>query len=129
MKLAGPPIRRRSRMSVTPLIDVVFILLFFFMLASSFDRWQTIELTLIGDSSASARSGPVQTLPVRAGVEVEWQGRWLDQQQLLDRLAVGDPNLGLVLKPLPGTPIQDLVQLLEVIRAETANPVSLAVAE
>jgi len=37
--------RRRSLISLTPLIDVVFILLVFFMLASSFADWRAIDLT------------------------------------------------------------------------------------
>ena len=38
------PRRRRSPISLTPLIDVVFILLVFFMLASSFLDWRSITL-------------------------------------------------------------------------------------
>jgi len=37
--------RRRKKISLTPLIDIVFILLLFFMLSSSFKRWQVIDLT------------------------------------------------------------------------------------
>ncbi|OOC09384.1 ExbD/TolR family protein, partial [Thioalkalivibrio halophilus] len=36
--------RRRNLISLTPLIDVVFILLVFFMLASSFLDWRAVEL-------------------------------------------------------------------------------------
>ena len=37
--------RRRALIGLTPLIDVVFILLVFFMLASSFLDWRAIDLT------------------------------------------------------------------------------------
>ena len=40
---------KRSLVSLTPLIDVVFILLIFFMLASNFVDWQFIEFS-IGES-------------------------------------------------------------------------------
>lgn len=40
--------RKRPVVSLTPLIDVVFILLVFFMLASSLQRNQAIELRLAG---------------------------------------------------------------------------------
>jgi biopolymer transport protein ExbD len=36
--------RRKNPISLTPLIDVVFILLVFFMLASSFQKTRTVEL-------------------------------------------------------------------------------------
>ncbi|MDX1606672.1 MAG: biopolymer transporter ExbD, partial [Candidatus Competibacterales bacterium] len=45
---------RRRIISLTPLIDVVFILLFFFMLASSFIQWRSIDLGLAG-AEAGAR--------------------------------------------------------------------------
>ncbi|MEM6945656.1 MAG: biopolymer transporter ExbD, partial [Pseudomonadota bacterium] len=41
-RLANRP-RKRLRISITPLIDVVFILLVFFMLASSFLDWRSIR--------------------------------------------------------------------------------------
>src|SRR3546814_20664632 len=46
--------RRRASISLTPLIDVVFILLIFFMLASSFLDERAIEI----DSPAPALGGP-----------------------------------------------------------------------
>ncbi len=38
---AAPP---RRRLSLTPLIDVVFLLLVFFMLSSSFIHWRRVDL-------------------------------------------------------------------------------------
>ncbi|MEM1140120.1 MAG: biopolymer transporter ExbD [Pseudomonadota bacterium] len=41
----GRPRRRRSALaSLTPLIDIVFILVIFFMLASSFIEWRALDL-------------------------------------------------------------------------------------
>ena len=44
MSLPAAP--RKSLVNLTPLIDVVFILLIFFMLASNFVRWHYIELAV-----------------------------------------------------------------------------------
>ena len=41
-----PAVPRKSLVNLTPLIDVVFILLIFFMLASNFIRWHYIELSV-----------------------------------------------------------------------------------
>lgn len=41
-----PAAPRKSLVNLTPLIDVVFILLIFFMLASNFVRWHYIELSV-----------------------------------------------------------------------------------
>ncbi len=43
-----PAASKKSLVNLTPLIDVVFILLIFFMLASNFIRWHYIELS-VGD--------------------------------------------------------------------------------
>ncbi|RAU17509.1 biopolymer transporter ExbD [Nitrincola tibetensis] len=44
---------RRKTISMTPLIDVVFILLLFFMLTSSFIKWQQMQLAVSGPSATS----------------------------------------------------------------------------
>lgn len=129
MKIAGPPVRRRSLVSITPLVDVVFILLFFFMLASSFDRWQAIDLKLVAANAPLDTRVESLTLPVRYGAEVDWQGEWIAVKALIPRLAQLDPALVLILKPTQGTAIQDLVSVMEAIRSEGRNRVSLAVAK
>lgn len=42
--------RKRKGISLTPLIDVVFILLLFFMLTSSFKKWQTLDMPVAAES-------------------------------------------------------------------------------
>ncbi|MFV1872594.1 MAG: ExbD/TolR family protein [Oleiphilus sp.] len=46
MLLDIAPVRRGKAISLTPLIDVVFILLLFFMLSSSFSRWFAVDVSL-----------------------------------------------------------------------------------
>lgn len=44
--MSGVPLSRSRRkgISLTPLIDIVFILLTFFMLTSTFTRWKAVAL-------------------------------------------------------------------------------------
>lgn len=51
LKIAQPV--RRRQISLTPLIDVVFILLLFFMLTSSFVQWRSMELHVSASASTS----------------------------------------------------------------------------
>ncbi|MGQ7843667.1 ExbD/TolR family protein [Granulosicoccus sp. 3-233] len=51
MRLVESP-ARSLRISLTPLIDVVFILLLFFMLSTQFSRQQVIELAVVADLGA-----------------------------------------------------------------------------
>lgn len=46
--------RRRKRLSLTSLIDVIFLLLLFFMLSSTFSRFAEVEIATGGGQSASA---------------------------------------------------------------------------
>ena len=48
------PDRRRRAVNLTPLIDVVFLLLVFFMLASTFLKFGTVELETAGGGAGSA---------------------------------------------------------------------------
>lgn len=50
------PASRRCKISLTPLIDVVFILLLFFMLSSQFSRHQTVELAVLPNAVTLVQS-------------------------------------------------------------------------
>ena len=57
--------RRRSRIGMTALIDVVFILLMFFMLTSSFNRWKAVDFrSPVAVESHSADSAQLVVLEV-----------------------------------------------------------------
>ncbi len=53
MRLNRTDQKRRQAISLTPLIDVVFILLLFFMLSSSFVPWRQINISIPTASSSS----------------------------------------------------------------------------
>ncbi|MBC7283967.1 biopolymer transporter ExbD [Hoeflea sp.] len=46
------PVRRHSRLSLTPLIDVIFLLLLFFMLSSTFSRYSEISFSGGGSTTS-----------------------------------------------------------------------------
>jgi len=48
---------RRRRLSMTSLVDVIFLLLLFFMLSSTFSRFAEVELS--GARAGGARSGDI----------------------------------------------------------------------
>ncbi|WP_394689537.1 ExbD/TolR family protein [Hoeflea sp.] len=61
------PIRRQSRLSLTPLIDVIFLLLLFFMLTSTFSRYSEVSLAGGGSGESGAASRPDVILSVTEG--------------------------------------------------------------
>jgi len=115
--------RRRPLVSLTPLIDVVFILLVFFMLASSFTDWRAIRL-----DAARAGAG-VQTAEgaVLIGVSadgVTLGGRPIDAAALGAHVA-GRPEARFLLRPAPATPLQATVDALDLLREAGAAQVAL----
>lgn len=119
---------RRSLISLTPLIDVVFILLVFFMLASSFMEWRSIDLAEAGPAAATAADDAALLLTVQDGGLVEIADETLDSAALaarLARLAAEDPDKRLAVQPAPGVPLQPVVDVLEAATAAGLSSVSL----
>ncbi len=67
MPLQLDPPRPRSRISLTPLIDVVFILLLFFMLTTQFTRWRSLDVPLVQDAAAQVEDPPLRVALDAAG--------------------------------------------------------------
>lgn len=114
-RLAAEPRRRRALISMTPLIDVVFILLIFFMLASSFLNWRVIGLDLPGEGGAT----PTASTPLLVEVHADGivlAGERLDLDGLLARVAptiAEDPEQAVLVRPAPGVPLQDAIRVLD----------------
>lgn len=55
--MRNPPFRRR-KLSLTSLIDVIFLLLLFFMLSSTFAQFSEVELATAGQGRAASSDTP-----------------------------------------------------------------------
>lgn len=105
------PFRRRT-ISLTPLIDVVFLLLLFFMLTSTFSSFGEIELNQAAGGQAQADQ-PVQRAFVQLGMDrLVLNGGPVDMDGVADRI---DPGLVLVNMDADVT-AQRLVDLLVILR-------------
>ena len=118
---------RSVRISLTPLIDVVFILLVFFMLASSYIDWRVISLGT-GGSGASSNS--------LSAVRLVLQG---DGSLLYDDMAIEPGNVAVhlrsdnadalppvILQPAPGVDLQSAVAVLDRLAADGISQLSLS---
>ena len=114
-RLANRAPVRRPLISLTPLIDVVFILLVFFMLASSFLDWRSIDLDApVRAAAGSAMEGALL-------VEIRKDGLRLSGEavspaglvaKLRTRLAI-KPDQKVLLKPAAGIALQQVVSVLD----------------
>ncbi|WP_417721887.1 biopolymer transporter ExbD [Salipiger sp.] len=81
--------RARRRLSMTSLIDVIFLLLLFFMLSSTFTRFAEVDLTAAGAGGAPGDSRPVFLQLAQDSLTLN--GRALDLDALAEALAQDDP--------------------------------------
>ena len=119
--------RRRAVITLTPLIDVVFILLVFFMLASSFMDWRTLELSVARSGGGSAMKGAL-LVDIGDGY-LRLSGRKMDADSLLRTLAQrfkAGPDQRVLVKPRRGVALQDAVDLIDRIAAVGGRQVSFA---
>lgn len=121
------PRRKRPIIGLTPLIDVVFILLIFFMLASSFLNWRAIDLSApVRAAVAPVKSDTlkIEILPNGISVDGESASPEVLARQVADRLAV-DSELLIVIQPAVAVPLQRTVTIVDQLHALGAYNLNL----
>ncbi len=122
MQLAGPA-PRRSRIALTSLVDVVFILLFFFMLASQHLQWRSFAVNRVAPVAAGAAEvmpDDTRTLLLLADGRLFVDGQGTDLDRLLNSLRGASAAPVLVLVPGPGVSMQALVDMLDALQPSGA---------
>jgi len=120
---------RRPLISLTPLVDVVFILLVFFMLASSFSTEKVLEMLTPAptESQADARAGAV-LVRVGANGAIDLNGEPVTRSALAQQVAawsVSESPRRYLVQPDAGVTNQQLVTILDLLKSSGAGSVSL----
>jgi biopolymer transport protein ExbD len=125
LELAAPA--RRRGISLTPLIDVVFILLLFFMLSSTFTQWRQLDLVVPGRGATSAvEQHQVVLLSDEGrfsvdGIEFELR----DSAALARQISQQTDDL-FVVSARSGLGTQAIIRLLDALKAAGARQLTLA---
>ncbi|KUO55020.1 MAG: hypothetical protein APF80_10380 [Alphaproteobacteria bacterium BRH_c36] len=110
--------RKRSTIGLTPLIDVVFLLLIFFMLASTFLKFSAVPVSGARAGGATGSLSEIALIKLRGieDIRVNGVGIKLDglQGQIAELVTKGVTRA--VLQPVEGAKVQDLVKVLELTR-------------
>lgn len=120
--MEGPfGIRRRNRpaINITPLIDVMFLLLIFFMVSSTFREYLGIDIALPRAATATEHAKTPWEISVKADGTVYFAGRPATRRELRAELAAlleDDPEASLVLRADEGTPFQDVITVIDIVR-------------
>ena len=106
--------------NITPLIDIVFLLLVFFMLASSFIQKSTIEVNLNnGKNIETSKESKLITLVLNKKGDIYINNKLIDisniQNQIHSNLKK-NPEYEILIKSHKKIPVQKVIRLIEEIR-------------
>ncbi|MEN3794270.1 biopolymer transporter ExbD [Fulvimarina sp. MAC3] len=127
MRIGAKP-ARRAGLSMTSLIDVIFLLLLFFMLTSTFVRHQQVEIAAPAPQGASGGSTPDILLRAKPDGAISVNGEVVETIALVERLA-GLREAGgekLLVKADDGADSQTLVGAVEAARRAGFSAISVA---
>jgi len=126
-RLANSLPSRRARVSLTPLIDVVFILLVFFMLASSLLQWRSIDLDASAKTAAAPSKGKSVIVDIRTdGIRIGSETIALDTlTRRLEAKIAETPDQRVLVRPGEGVLLQDAVIVLDRLKAGGVGNMSL----
>ncbi len=119
--------RRRRKIGLTPLIDVVFQLLIFFMLASSFAQLRTISLASQEGRSALRGDDSGIVVHVRGDGSMEIAGVAVPRAALRAELRaalVDRPETGVLIVSDAEVPLQDMIAVVDAAHAVGAAEIS-----
>ena len=127
MRLSAPP-RKRSIVGLTSLIDVIFLLLLFFMLTSTFSRYSQLDLGVAGAGGGSAGSTPKLIISLSQDNSIRLNGTLAELAELETALTpfIDEGVENAVVVPRGDVPLQKLVTLLQELKQSKLKSVSLA---
>ena len=119
---------RRRRPSLTPMIDVVFLLLIFFMLVARFGVDKVIDINLpsaLGQSSQY--EGAPRLVEIKSGNIVSLNGTQISLDQLSSKLSqlMPYPNALIIVRSSAEANTQDLLDVLLYLKSEKIMNVSV----
>lgn len=119
MQIVRTP-RRTKGVSLTPLIDVVFLLIVFFMLSTSFVMSESLELAMPpSDAPAAtpAKSRDLQLI-IRDGKTIQVRDKLLNLKQLdnyMFEVLSRDPMTKILILSTPAVNVQELVSVMDIV--------------
>ena len=127
MRLSKPASRAVQRISLTPLIDIVFILLLFFILESNFLRFGELVFNI------PRQDQPGESATLSLAIQVFEDGRiWLDGQTLepdtLDTLLAEknyDAQTPVFIRAQHKLPVQLLVNIVDILQRHSLSKLQI----
>jgi len=119
----------QEEINIAPLIDIVFILLIFFMVSTTFQKDQDLDITRPQAASAKPASTKAIRVYIDASGETFIQGQpvrpWVIQSRVRDMLKGSTTDQVLVVTD-EGVPARKLIEVVDQARLGGANDVGVA---
>lgn len=107
--------RRMPTVALTPLIDVVFILLVFFMLSTRFGLWQDLPVHVTSPTSTPVQAEDDQRLiRIQSDGHVQLDGETLSLEQLAQALQAS-PERTTRVSGADDAPIQAILRVVDIL--------------
>ena len=119
---------RRRRPSLTPMIDVVFLLLIFFMLVARFGIDKVIDINLPSALGYNSQyEGSPRLVEIKSGKIVSLNGTEIPLDQLSSKLSklMPNPNALIIVRSSAEANTQDLLDVLLYLKSEKIMNVSV----
>jgi len=137
MKFRRDESLKSVEVNLTPLIDVVFLLLIFFMISTTFDKQSQLEITLPEASTSDTRDKLPQVVDVGINDKGEY---FINQQELISstpenlskaiRKAInGDTSLPVIISADGKAPHQSVITVLDVASQLGLSKMTFATSE
>lgn len=126
MRLSSAP-KQMARLSLTPLIDVVFLLLIFFILASTFMRFTAVPIASTSGGGASTPGqneiALIRLQPDENGISVNGQQVALSDLKAMIAELTSKGITHAVVQPVGTANVQVLVSVLELLKSSELEKV------
>lgn len=116
-------------LDVTPLIDVVFILLVFFMLATNFASYRLIRVETPRETEVVEKSDGAIVIAIGADGDISFDTRPIASGSLPNEVAsvvAIDPGRVFLVRPGPDVSMQEAINVYDIARAAGAQTVSFS---
>ncbi|MEO1044769.1 MAG: biopolymer transporter ExbD [Pseudomonadota bacterium] len=126
-------LRRKRRnitlLNVTPLIDVVFILLVFFMLTTNFARFRLIGIDTPQDMEVVQDPTAAIVIRIKSNGDLEYDGEPASAQQIeadVAALTEIDPGRTFLIRPMSDVTMQKAIDIYQLTRDSGAFAVTFS---